>query len=351
MTGRQRQRATLASGLLALLFLVNGCHVYRSDVGKLCDSEQLSQTSLKGNRAQLFTWMERHVASSEAVILVSGLEGKEARGISLSLREAARNAGVTSCALAEHADMLAKDQDYLTDMTNLCRGSAAKDDGSIARLDLGDADDAERMREIIAWTATNARSPDTTPLVAKMAAAGPRQRGTLLRTESSRVGVASCAMAATLDALPPKAQTLVVPVPNPSFVVQSVDAASKSQLAIATALTGAETSSAINACYAIALASAPKLTGKVVVDLMFDVNDKTVAKATDAGSTVKGPVVSCITTALTGRMVGAAQPDKSKKTGTRATVTLLLTPSLPGPGFTATIDPGVTGGKPHGHHH
>jgi len=352
MTAQRVWREILTGSFLAMLLpLASACHVYKSDVGKLCDAEQLSQTSLKGNRAQLFTWMERHVATSEAVILVRGLEAKEPRGIGLSLREAARNAGLTSCALAEQAEMLAKDQDYFTDLTNLCAGSAARVDGSIARLDLGEADDAERMREIIEWTATNAKSPDTAPFVAKLAAAGPRQRGAMLRGESGRVNVPSCAMATLLETAP-RAPAAIIGVPSPSYVVLGVDAAPKSQVPIAMALVGAETSAAINACYAVALSSAPKLTGKVVLQLAFDVTDKMVAKVTDDGSSLKGSIIPCIATALTGRMLGANQPDKSKKTGTRATVTLQLTPSLSGPGFTATVDPTVTGAaKVHAHHH
>ncbi len=147
--------------------------------------------------------MERNVATSQAVILVRELEGKDSHGIAVELRDEARATKLTACALADQADMLAKDDDYRADIANLCAGSAARTDGSQARLDVVLADDAERMREITLWTTTNAKSSDTVAFVAKMAGSPPRQRGTILRTEAAGLGLTDCLMATTLASPPP----------------------------------------------------------------------------------------------------------------------------------------------------
>jgi hypothetical protein len=339
-------RLSLMMGGLALggLLLASGCNPYRSDIGKLCDAEQLSQSSLKGNRAQIFAWMERHVTSSAGIILVKDLEGNDTRGIGLRLRDEARRAGVPSCALAEQAEMLAKDQDYQTDVTNLCAGSAAKADGSLARLDIVEADDAERMREIIEWSASNAKSHDTRAFIAKLAAAPPRQRGTLLRAEANRVSVASCLMAGTLDTMP-RPPAPIVPVPNPTYTVLSVDAPKSTELAVATAFIGADVAGVINGCYSVALSSAPRLAGKAIIEVQYDPTDRLASKLSDGRGPVRGPMIDCIANGLVGRLAGAGHPEHAKKFEVHATVTLLFTPVVNAAGYTATIDPSMLGGS------
>jgi hypothetical protein len=343
MMATRARLSLLTRGLtLGALVLANGCHPYRSDIGKLCDSEQLSQSSLKGNRAQIFTWMERNVASSAGVLLVKDLEGKDTRGIGLRLRDEARTTGVPACALADQAEMLAKDEDYLTDVTNLCTGTAAKADGSLARLDLVEADDAERMREIIEWSSSNAKSHDTPAFIAKLAAAPPRQRGTLLRAEAGRLSVAGCLMAGTLDTMP-RPPAPIVPVPNPTFTVVAVDAPAKSVMPIATAFIGRDVAGAINGCYSVALSSAPQLGGKAILEIQYDPMDRFATKVTDGGGAVHGAVIDCIAAAMLGRLPGTGHPEKGKKAGSVATVTLLMTPVMGAPGYTATIDPAMMG--------
>jgi hypothetical protein len=311
------------------------CNVYRSDIGKLCDAEQLSQGSLKGNKGALTTWMERNVASSEGVIFVRTLESKDTRGIGVQLRDEARKVGLPSCTLADQAEMQAKDEDYRTDIVNLCAGSAPRADGSVARLDVLGADDAERMRELAAWSATNAKSLDTAGIVAKLGATGPRQRGNYLRAEAAKVNVTSCLMASTLDALPPPPPPPVSQV-NPNFTVLKVDGPAKNQLPIAYAVVGRDAAAAINACYAIALSTTPTLAGKASFKVVIDGSGH-VVKASDDGSSVTGPVVGCIATALGTVSLALPPPDGGKK-GTKASITLQLTPSSAGPGYGATTD-------------
>src|SRR5208282_1926677 len=98
-------RALSIALLGGMLTLPSMCNVYRSDVTKLCDAEQLSRDSLKANRSGVFTWMEHSVGSSEAIILVRELEGKDMRGIAVALHEEARKVGLTACALADQAEM------------------------------------------------------------------------------------------------------------------------------------------------------------------------------------------------------------------------------------------------------
>jgi len=339
--GKQGRRAAILFGLLAVGAPLGGCHPYKSDVGRLCDAEQLSATSLKANRSGLFNWMGRHVASTPGITLVKELEGKGLHGIADGLREAARQAGVPSCALAEQADMLGKDEDYQNDMTNLCTGNAAKADGSVARLDIVEADDAERMREIVEWSRANAKSTDTAPFVAKLAAAVPKQRGTLLRAESARVGVASCLMASTLDSTPPPPPVIAATV-APNFAVVKVTGPSGNQAALADAITMRDNAAAINACYAAGLSATPTLNGRVTTELSFEATGHHVAKATDDGSQLKGTILTCIQAAYVAMVIDKGLPEHPKKGMFKASVTLQLSPS-PAPGFNASIDPSFLG--------
>ena len=327
----------LATALFgAMLTLPSMCNVYRSDVGKLCDSEGLSGNSLKANRSALFTWMERTVASSEAVILVRDLEGKSTHGISVELKDEARKVGLAVCPLADQAELLAKEEDYHSDIVNLCAGSAPKGDGSIARLEILTADDTERMRELVDWTQTNAKSGDTATIVAKLGATPPRQRGALLRAEGAKVGVVSCVMAATLETPPPPvAPPIDTHQVNPTFVVTKADGAGRNPLLIAQTITGSG-QAPINACYATALAATPTLAGKVGIKFALDASGHISSPVND-GSTVKGSLLACILTAV--GSVTLATPPETKKGAAKGGVTLQLTPVTNDPGFTATIDP------------
>ncbi len=323
--------------VLLALALLSACNVKKADIGKLCDAELLSKSSLKTSRSQLFSWMESNVASSEAVILVRELEAKDAHGISARLKDEARQVGLPSCTFADQAELEAKDDDSRTDLANLCAGSAAKSDGSIARLEILGADDAERMREMLDWTSANAKSSDTTALVQKIAALPPKQRGALLRAEAAKVGTPSCLLASTLDAPPPAA----APPPasaeqgvSPGFVVTKVDGLPKNQVVIAKALVDA--GGAINACYGAALATTPTLSGKVIVKLTLDATGK-VTNASAEGSNLKGAILPCIGAAVSGVSLPGPPPDVGKK-GTKAAATLQLSPGASG--MSATIDPG-----------
>lgn len=332
-------RALATAFLGGMLTLPSMCNVYKSDITKLCDAELLSQVTLKTNRTQLFTWMERNVASSEAVIFVGQIEAKDAHGISAALHEEARKASLPSCTFADQAELQAKEEDFRTDLTNLCAGSAAKSDGSIARLDVAAADDAERMREILEWVGTNAKSADTLPLVQKIGALPPRQRGTALRAEAGKVAATSCPMSLTLDAPPPPPPPPVEPrKADPSFVLLKVDGSAKNQLTVAQGLIGKDAAQAINNCYAQGLTTTATLAGKVTLKLQIDPTGRITSAANDA-SALKGPVVACIGGALSGMALGAPLPDGGKK-GAKASVTLDLEPAAGGSGFSAAIDPG-----------
>jgi len=329
-----------------MLTLPSMCNVYRSDIGKLCDGEMLSQGSLKGGRAALFSWMERAVSSSEGIILVRDLEGKDTRGIGVELRDEARKVGLSTCALADQADMQAKDDDLRADLSNLCAGSAPRSDGSIARLDLLTVDDAERGRELVEWVRRNARSTDTVAIVQKVVAAAPKQRGAALRAEAGKLGVTSCAMATTLDAPPPEVAPVGTPPAAPSYVVVKVETAAKNVYAIASALVADDAASAINACYAALLGASPKASGRVTMKLTPDSTGR-VIKASDEGSQLKGPVVDCLAKAMRSVATNGPLPETGRKA--KATVTLLLTPAPPGAGNGAAIEPGYLETiRPHG---
>jgi hypothetical protein len=334
-------RALLSALFGGLVTLPSMCNVYRSDVSKVCDAEQLAPGSLKGGRAALFTWMERNVASSDGIVLVRDIEGKDSRGIAIELHDEARKVGVGACALADQADMQTKDEDSHTDLANLCQGSALRSDGSIARLDIANASDDERLNEIVEWTRMNAKSPDTAAVIDKIAKAGPRQRGGVLRAEAARLNITACLMAGTLDAPPPAATPAGAPQIYPSYTVLKVDAAAKSVFPIARAMVSHEAAGALNTCYNTALLSGkpgkPAITGKVNMKLSFDVQGH-IVKAADDGSQLRGPMMSCLEQAMTTLSAGAALTE-AKKGGLKATVSLQFAPVTPGPGYTAEIEP------------
>ncbi len=338
-------RALYTAFLGGMMTLPSMCNAYKSDVGKMCDAEQLSKSSIKADRLGVFNWMERNVASTDGVIFVRGLEGKDARGMSIALREEARKVGLTACALADQADMQAKDDDFHTDMVNLCSGNAPTAGGSVARLDILQAPDDERMREMTAWVATNAKSPDTIALAAKLAAAARNLRGNLLRADATRGGVVSCLMASTLDAQPQVPAVIDPRLPKPNFVVLRVDGSQKLQLSISHQLVQRDTAASINLCYSQALNKVPTTTGKVGFKLLLDPLGK-VLKAVDDGSTLKGPIVQCIQPIIQGMALPLPSIDPTKRApappsdASKAAILLQLTPSTSGDGWGATIDPG-----------
>ncbi len=335
----------LRAALAALVTLPSMCNVYRSDVGKLCDAEQLSRSSLKTDKSTLFVWMERNVASGNGIVLVRGLEGKDTHGIAEQLHDEARKVGLSSCALADQAETQAKDEDFRGDLANLCAGSASRGDGTIARLEILGVDDAERLREILAWTSTNARSPDTKGVLARLAALAPRQRGGYLRGEAAKVGVTTCLMAATLDVAPrPPAPVTQI---NPNFTVVKIDGPAKNQMPIGAAVTLGETAGEINNCFGAALLPTPTLTGKVSYKFMIDPVGH-FSRVTDDGSTLKGPVVACIAGVLEKTTLGSPPVDGGKK-GAKAGLTLLLSPTTTGPGYGAVVDPGLLAKAPRHH--
>jgi hypothetical protein len=335
MAMRALLRTSLLSGALSLPAM---CNVYKSDVNKLCSAEQLTSGTLKSDRQQVLDWMGRTVASSEGVLLVKDLSTRDTRSIGVTLRDEARKVGLPACPLADQCDALSKQQDYETDIANLCAGNAIRADGSIARLDVLGADDAERIREITTWVSVNAKSPDTAAIVAKLAAVAPRQRGPVMRAEGAKVNVASCLLASVLDASPPP----VAPPPlaaYPSYSVVKIEGPMKNPNVLAQMLVAPDVAAAINACYAASLATAPTLTGKAVLKLTIEAPGS-YSKVVDDGSSIKAPVVACITGVLGKLSLG--QPLEGKKP-IKETVTLALTPTPNALGG-ATIDL-------KGHHH
>jgi hypothetical protein len=275
------------------------------------------------------------------VVLVHELEGKDTRGIGVELRDEARSAGLQACALADQADGQARDEDVLNDVKGLCAGAAIRADGSQAHLDVLAADDAERLREITAWTATNARSPEAAAIVAKLGQVPARQRGAVLKAEAAKYGVSPCLLAMTLDAPPPSVPGADSPhQATPNFTVLKVDGPSKDQLLLAHVIT-TRVASGINSCYANALALTPTLEGKLVLKVTYDAAGH-VTGAVDDGSTVKGAVVSCVGTAMFAASMATPLPE-SGKNGAVLTVTMQLTPTTTGPGYGASVDPAWQG--------
>jgi hypothetical protein len=157
-------------------------------------------------------------------------------------------------------------------------------------------------------------------------------------------------MGSTLDA-PPVVALPPTPQVNPNFAVVKIDAPAKNQPLLAAAMTTQDVAAALNACYAVALSSMPTLTGTVAMQLAFDTPTH-VGKATDAGSTLKGPILACVSATMASVTLLAPLPEAPKKGAGAAkpTVTLMFTPSTSGPGFAATVDLGSSK-APHGPKH
>ena len=326
-------RALWSTFLGGVLTLPSMCNVYQSDVNKICSAEQLTSGTLKANRHELFDWMGRTVASSEGVLLVKDLATRDTRSIGVTLRDEARKVGLPACPLADQCDALAKEQDYVTDITNLCTGHASRPDGSMARLDVYQADNTERMREIATWVSVNARSPDTAPLVAKLASiTDPRPRAAALRAEAAKVGLTNCLLATVLES-PPPPPPAPVSVINPTFTVIKVDGP-KNAAPVAQSLVAPDVASAITACYTAALIGTPTLAGRIDLKLTYDVAGK-VSKASEESSTLKGPINDCIRAAASNATLG--QPPETGKKPLKATVTLALAPTSTG-AASATVD-------------
>ncbi len=119
-------------------------------------------------------------------------------------------------------------------------------------------------------------------------------------------------------------------------MVLKVDASSKNQMPVAHVIT-TRAAAGINACYAAALATTPTVAGKVVMQLAFSATG-TITSASDTSSTLKGTLLTCISTALLTTPTNSPLPDSGKQ-GAKATVTLQLAPATTGPGYGATIDP------------
>ena len=357
-------RALLSAFFGGMLTLPSMCNVYKSDVGKLCDAEQLSQGSYRANKLELFNWMERNVGSSEGIILVRNLEAKDAHGISNALRDEARKVELPSCTLADQAETQAKDDDFHTDLANLCAGSALRDDNSTARLDIAGAEDAERMREITLWTNTNFKSQEARAIIAKMASLAPQQRPAYIKAEAAKVGVAPCGLVAVLAAAPPAPVPVMSSQARPNFALTRIDAPVKAQEVIVRNLTTGVLPGQINNCYAVALASTPTLAGKLVMNVTFD-KEGHAAVVTDDGSTMPGTVISCVTSVLQQLSMGSSAPaappsraGHSKPTAGGPTVpikaglTLDCTPSTVGPGYGAIFALAKPGGATGpGRHH
>jgi hypothetical protein len=144
-------------------------------------------------------------------------------------------------------------------------------------------------------------------------------------------------MASTLDAPPPSlTPPTTAGIVSPSFVLMKVDGPSKNQLPIAHAIT-TRAAAGINNCYSVALSTAPTTAGKVVMQIVFDAIGG-VTMASDYGSTLKGPILACISNALLSMSLNGPLPDGGKQGG-KAAVTLQLAPATTGPGYGATTDP------------
>jgi hypothetical protein len=356
---------TAGAVMLAALPSLPSCNIYHADVERICDAEHRSGISLKADPPGLQSWLQRSVASPEAVVLLNQLQAESLRDRAIHIRGEARNQSIAACPLADSFDALAKDDDYKTAVVSLCTGEAVSDQGGVARLDVTYADDTERMREITDWTITNLRSQQAQSVVARMSQAPVKERGAILRAEAGKFGLTSCALAATLDTPPPPSATAKL-VSLPSYVVASIETQYHLEKPIAESITGSATAAMINGCYGPALAKTPALEGNVVLHLSLDARGK-VAKSESANSTLPNPgVVRCIQNGMMGVVLVPADPKNEKPMPSfKLTVTLSLAPlrspaptgwpNLPGaaasPDAGAPVDAGASdaGKKKKGH--
>jgi hypothetical protein len=316
---RRRRAWTFVLVLLAALgTMAPTCSFlsYKSDVEKVCDAEHASGISAAGNGAALIAWLGKNVATPEGVVLINELATKGPRDRAVQLRNEARKLSMAACPLADTFEAQARDDDVKQDMINLCAQRAVLDTGTAALLDITSApDDAERLREIREWAASNARTPTLGPVVDKLGQAAPRDRGKVLRGEASKLAVSPCVLADALDR-PPPAPIKLAPTILPTFAITKYEGSRKFATIVSDVVAG--NGDIINACYAVGLAKVPTLTGKATARVTLDSNGK-VTGAKDDGSTLSDhKVVKCVIDAF----ANASYPKIPDKGGEKFTVTL-----------------------------
>jgi hypothetical protein len=318
---------TSVAALLAGGFTLPTCwNAYHADIERICDAEHRSGLSVKTDATGVQNWLQHSVASADGVVLLNQLQAEAPRDRAVQLRTEARSQSIAACPLADSFDLLAKDDDYKTGIASLCSGESVTGQGSIARLDVAYADDAERMRELADWAQLNLKSSEAQNVVTRMAQAAVKDRGAILRGEATKVGIPACALAVTLDQPAPPSALQVVSLP--AFSVTTVDAPGKLQRVLSDSLTSGPIVPVINACYGPALAKTPTLAGSVVLRMMVDSKGR-VTKAEDGGSALGNQtVLRCILNAVSGAVLipmsdraGAAPPSF------KCSATLALSPT------------------------
>jgi hypothetical protein len=308
-------------GLWTIPGLPTCMNVYRTDVERMCDAEHRSGKTVRADAAGLMAWVQRNVTSAQGVVLQGELAAETFRDRAVHLRTEARNQHFTACPLADAFDAFAVDDEYRTAVVALCDGEVMTEGGSVARLDVTPADDAERMREIREWTVTNLKGAQALAFVDRLAQSSVQGRPAVLRAEASRLALSSCALAATLERPPPSplAENYVA---LPSFTVTRVDAPGKLQEAVVGALSfnGAQT---VGTCYGQALVKTPALAGSVGLRFILDGKGK-VSKVEETSSSLgNAAAVKCITAGLVGTQLISSQ---EKNVGTKYSATLVLAP-------------------------
>jgi hypothetical protein len=338
-------RAFLAFGMFGVFgHSIPTClNIYHLDVERMCDAEHRSGLTVKTDAAGVQAWLQRNIASPEGVVLLGQLQNESAKDRAVQLRFEAKRQSIAACPLADSFDVLAVEEDYKAAVGALCAGEKVNSQGGVARLDVAQASDADRLSEIASWTRLNLSSPGTQELVDRMAAATVKDRGGVLRAEGAKLGITSCPLADVLDKAPPPSGASLVALPY--FTVSSVDPPRLERI-VTEAFFKNPAQGTIDACYGPALAKSPKLAGTLGIRSQMDLKGKLV-KVEDGGGTLGSAAVSkCIVNGMSGiTLVPTGDKPEKMTTGLlKFTVTLALSPQpgIPPPGWPSFAPPAAS---------
>jgi hypothetical protein len=254
---------------------------YKSDIQIICHGEEGSGVSASTSAAKVQAWISAHVATAEGTAFWNRVSKEDSRDRGGTLRDAAKNQGITSCPYADALDKLAADDEYRRDIGRLCNST-----GDIHSMPY--VDDDARTAKLAAWGPKHLTTPRAKELLQKVLDAAPADRAKIVRDAASAVDQYQCPLADVVSApvSPPPEKTAVVTF-SPPEITGAIDA-NRVSMAIGGRM------DEIKACYAQQLERVPGLEGKLLVHIAVLPSGK-VSNAQVDGTPFDPPVAGCVT--------------------------------------------------------
>ena len=269
--------AALLGGVIAWQLLRSS---YKLDIATICNGEKEAGITNATDQKKLNDWISGHLDTPEGSIFFNALVQRPMSDRAKQMRDAAKDAKLASCPIADAYDALQVQIDYQRDLTTLCAS-----DGDMPGLKYDD--DAVRAQKLAGWFATKAKTERMKAFGGKLVAAGADDRAGLLRTEGNANTIYVCALADILGTPPavrPKAGAFVelsAPQVNGDLTSGDVVKALEERL------------SAMEKCYEAGLARDPKLKGKLLMNIQLAPKGK-VLKVAEEGFVFDKGVSDCV---------------------------------------------------------